>query len=168
MIDMIDLKSLTAILADKKEEYSARLLERLVLQKLPGDKFYIYFDKDIDSISEELQAMQRKRFDELVVQNGSDQLKLEIEDLAQLEVSKADLLDCPKRNIVTVIGQRPLKISCYFISNLRSNFKAKSQNMFDWQLIYIDAYLHSQDLTMSIALTEHDLVSLVKMLKEVT
>lgn len=40
--------------------------------------------------------------------------------------------------------------------------------MFDWQMIYFEAYLASQDINLSIALTESDLVQMMSMLKETT
>ena len=66
-----------------------------------------------------------------------------------------------------VIGQRPFKVTCYFIECLK-NFDQVGDATFSWQLLYIEAYLHSIDTTLTIALTEKDLKQLVSMLRETT
>lgn len=40
--------------------------------------------------------------------------------------------------------------------------------MFDWQVIYVEAYMASSDTNLVIVLTEQDLEQLVSMLKETT
>ena len=40
--------------------------------------------------------------------------------------------------------------------------------MFDWQCIYLEAYLSSLDINLVIVITEKDLIQLMSMLKETT
>ena len=68
---------------------------------------------------------------------------------------------------MTLIGQRSFKVTCYFVNFLR-NFNKPSDSIFDWQVIYIEAYLSTQDSSLVIALTEKDLKQLISMLKETT
>ena len=68
---------------------------------------------------------------------------------------------------VTLIGQRNFKVSCYFVNFLR-NFTKVRDAMFDWQCIYLEAYLSSLDINLVIVITEKDLIQLMSMLKETT
>ena len=77
-------------------------------------------------------------------------------DPTTLQIEKAQLQDAEKAGIVTLIGQRNFKITCYFVNFLK-NFKKVDQPMFDWQVIYFEAYLASQDMTLVITVTEKDL-----------
>ena len=45
------------------------------------DQFKITLDPDITPISEELQALKQSKFEELVVKNQSDQIKLQVPDV---------------------------------------------------------------------------------------
>jgi hypothetical protein len=80
----------------------------------------VYFDKAILGISKELQQLRTKRFDELMVKNGSDQFQLQFPDPSALKLSKPELIDCPKQQELAVIGQRQFKVTCYFVKNLKN------------------------------------------------
>lgn len=84
-----------------------------------------------------------------------------------LGIEKAQLQDCEKVSTVTMIGQRTFKVTCYFVNFLR-NFSKPRDAMFEWQVIYIEAYLSTQDSSLVIVLTEQDLRQLISMLKETT
>jgi len=51
---------------------------------------------------------------------------------------------------------RSFKVTCYFVNFLK-NFNKKSNAMFDWQVIYVEAYIATSDTKLVIALTEQDL-----------
>lgn len=103
----------------------------------------------------------------MIVQNNSDQIQLQVPDPATLGIEKAQLQDCEKVSTVTLIGQRSFKVTCYFVNFLR-NFNKANDSIFDWQVIYIEAYLSTQDSSLVIALTEKDFKQLISMLKETT
>ena len=102
-----------------------------------------------------------------MIQNQSDQIKLQVQDTASLGLTKNDLQDSQKVSQMMIIGQRPFKVTCYFIECLK-NFDQAGDAAFPWQLLYIEAYLHSIDTTLTMALTEKDLKQLVSMLRETT
>ena len=68
---------------------------------------------------------------------------------------------------MTLIGQRSFKVTCYFVNFLR-NFTKPKDAIFDWQVIYVEAYNSTQDSNLVIVLTEQDLKQLISMLKETT
>lgn len=88
-------------------------------------------------------------------------------DPTTLAIEKAQLQDCVKASIVTLIGQRSFKVTCYFVNFLR-NFNQPREAVFDWQAIYVEAYLSHEDTNLTIVLTEKDLTQLISMLKETT
>ena len=114
-----------------------------------------------------MKEIRQKQFDEKIVQNNSDQIQLQVTDPAKLGIEKAQLQDCQKASTVTLIGQRSFKVTCYYVNFLR-NFAKPKDAMFEWQVIYIEAYLSSQDSSYVIVLTEQDLRQLISMLKETT
>ena len=63
--------------------------------------------------------MRQAQFDETVANIGLVQFQLEFPDAKVLQVSKSELVDCPKTHTVALIGQRPFKITCYFLQALR-------------------------------------------------
>ena len=88
-------------------------------------------DATLNPISEELRALRQKKFDELVVQNQSDQIKLQVADTSSLGLTKNDLQDSQKVSQMMVIGQRPFKVTCYFIECLK-NFDQLPDAIFSW------------------------------------
>ena len=68
---------------------------------------------------------------------------------------------------MTLIGQRSFKETCYFVNFLK-NFKKVADPMFEWQVIYFEAYLSTHDTSLVITVTEQDLRQLMSMLKETT
>ena len=82
-------------------------------------------------------------------------------------MSQSDLVDCPKTNQITVVGQRSFKLTCYFLPQLR-NYKVKEHQYFDFDCIYIQAFSIALDQTFELVLTEHDCGTLVEMLQEAT
>lgn len=95
------------------------------------------------------------------------QFQLELSDPKSLQVSKQELLNSPKVQKVTVIGQRPFKATCYFIVQLKEK-KVKQHNLFGFDCMFIQAHNSTLDKTFEIVLTEHDIGTLVEMIHEAT
>ena len=68
------------------------------------------------------------------------------------------------KKVKQMVGSR---VTCYFIECLK-NFDSLPDAIFSWQALYIETYLHTDDTTLKIVLTERDLRQLVSMLKETT
>lgn len=148
-------------------ELANRLFEKLVIDQLADESMVAMFDETVETMTEELRAQRQKLFDEQVVQNNSDQIKLQVPDPLGLEIERSQLQDCEKVSTVTLIGQRSFKVTCYFVNFLRSFTKTKAA-VFDWQVIYIEAYLSSQDTNLVLALSERDLIQMMSLLRETT
>jgi hypothetical protein len=98
---------------------------------------------------------------------GNVQFQLEFPDSKALQVSKSDLVDCPKTHTVALIGQRSFKITCYFLPTLKS-IKPKKRDKFEFDCIFVQCFSIALDKTFELALTEHDVGTLVEMLDEAT
>ena len=146
---------------------SNRLLERLVVESYEGETLKVVFDESLQTIAEEQRAKRQQAFDEQVVKNNSDQVTLQVPDPSVLGIERAQLLDCDKASTTTLIGQRTFKVTCYFLNFLRS-FNRVSDAIFEWQVIYVEAYLSTLDTNLVIVLTERDLRQMVSLLKETT
>lgn len=158
---MTNLISLEELLEIKQKDrtilLSNRLFERLFLEKENDEVLTVVFDDQAEPMSEELREQRQKLFDEQVVQNNSDQVSLQVPEPELLGIERAQLQDCEKTSVVTLIGQRSFKVTCYFVNFLR-NFSKVRDAMFDWQVIYLEAYLSTLDASLVIVITEKDLI----------
>ena len=64
----------------------------------------ITVDPEVTPMSEELRALKQQKFEELVIKNQSDQIKLQLPDVELLGLTKHDLQDSQKVSQVMVIG----------------------------------------------------------------
>ena len=76
MTNLISLDELPSIIDERKEELSNVLFERLVVAIEADEQIKLAFDDQVDAISNELKDLRQKQFDEMVVQNNSDQIQL--------------------------------------------------------------------------------------------
>ena len=87
--NLINLDEIETIKGERKEELAARLFERVVVEMDEDRSMSIVFDDSIEPMSAEQREFHRKKFDEEVVQNNSDQIRLQAPDPSRLNIEKA-------------------------------------------------------------------------------
>ena len=105
----------------------------MVISEL-DEKLTLELDSKAEAFSALMQQMKQSQFDETIAKIGNVQFQLECPDPRTLAVSQSDLVDCPKTNQITVVGQRSFKLTCYFLPQLR-NYKVKEHQYFDFDCI---------------------------------
>ena len=86
----------------------------------------ITVDPEVTPMSEELKALKQQKFEELVIKNQSDQIKLQLPDVELLGLTKHDLQDSQKVSQVMVIGQHQSRVKgsqTSLIEKTESNMK---------------------------------------------
>ena len=72
------------------------------------------------------------------------------------------LAECQKSTQISIINRKIYKVTCYFVNNLK-NIKLlplAQERQFDWQIIYVEAETRTSTRSVSMAITEKDLIEL--------
>jgi len=164
--DLISIDDLPQIhWPERKDELCQRLLERLVTTRTKEAFTHVFFDPDIQVMSEVMREFRQAKFDQMMTQSNFERIELEVPNPAVLGITQIDLQESPKEHQVTLITHRPFKFTCYFLTGLK-NFKPRAHKLFDWQALYLEAYQPSRDRKFIRILTEQDLISISDTLQQ--